>query len=212
MPQLLNGKQNFVVDLRAHLFRRLRAGHGDQACGPTPTDSDVSSLRIMHDRIYIHKTMRINFDTYDMRRDQDTINPDSHADIMMRAQADSRHPYLYARVLSIFHVDALLTASKGQRIATSWRTMQVCFVRWFEVDLPNIKPRRLIPLRWAKENEEPFGFVAPDDVLRGCHLIPSAAYGRSDDALRGYSEARHAQKETDELDYNRHYVGQYIST
>lgn len=90
--------------------------------------------------------------------------------------------------------------------------MQVCFVRWFEVDLPNIKPRRLIPLRWAKENEEPFGFVAPDDVLRGCHLIPSAAYGRSDDALRGYSEARHAQKETDELDYNRHYVGQYVST
>ena len=204
---LLNRKQDFVEKLKTHLFRRLREAHGGKAREPTSTD--VRSVRIMHDRVYTHKTMRINYDTYDMHRDQDTINPDSHADIMMRAQADSEHPYLYARVLSIFHMEALLMPPKGQHVQTAWQTMHVCFVRWFEVDLPKIRPRRLIPLRWATKDEDPFGFVAPDQVLRGCHLLPSVVYGRSDSALRGYSEARNAQKETDNLDYNRHYVGQY---
>ena len=29
--------------------------------------------------------MRINYTTYDGRRDQDSINPDNHADVMMLA-------------------------------------------------------------------------------------------------------------------------------
>ena len=205
---LLNHKQDFVGNLKKHLFRRLCAENGGKA--REPTSADIKSVRIMHDRLYTHKTMRINYDTYDMHRDQDTINPDSHADIMMLAQADSEHPYLYARVLSIFHVETLLMGSKGQRVQPTWKTMHVCFVRWFEVDLLNVRPCRPIPLRWATTEEDPFGFVAPDHVLRGCHLPPSAVYGRSDSALPGYSEARNAQQETDNLDWNRHCVGQYV--
>ena len=195
------------MQLKSHILERLKFA-------PDLPDERYSekmrnTVVIEQNRLYLHRVLRVNYTTYDLRRDQDTINPDSHADIMMRAQADSEHPYLYARVLSIFHMEALLMPPKGQHVQTAWQTMHVCFVRWFEVDLPKIRPRRLIPLRWATKDEDPFGFVAPDQVLRGCHLLPSVVYGRSDSALRGYSEARNAQKETDNLDYNRHYVGQY---
>ena len=164
-------------------------------------------MRIKSNHIFPHKIMRINYDTYDMRRDQDCINPDSHPDIMMIAPDGAAHPFYYARTVAILHVYALLT--KGPLITLQWQELHVCYVRWFEVDTPAIKPRRLIPLRWAHKGEEQFGFVSPDDVLRGCHLIPGFAHGRSDDTLRGYSGIRFEEDE-DNCDWNRHYVNQYV--
>ena len=56
--------------------------------------------------------MRVNYTTYDMRRDQDTINPRTHADVMVlnpgdEESEDERHPYWYARVCGIFHANVL---------------------------------------------------------------------------------------------------------
>ena len=207
---VLNGKQDFVDNLKAHLFHRLRTGNnGDDS--RKPTSKQIRSVRIFHDYIYKHKTMRINFDTYDMRRDQDSVNPDSHADVMMRAPADSKHPFLYARVLGIFHVQALLISPHAQHLRSPWQIIHVCFVRWFEVEVRGIRKRRLTPLRWANTKEEPFGFVSPDNILRGCHLIPAVPFGRSNKALPGISDVRYPQDEEDDLDWNRYYVNQYVS-
>ena len=68
-----------LYDLKAHLLTRL-PGREDFANGHEPTMDEVASVRIAHDRMYAHKVMRINYDTYDMRRDQDSINPDTHPD------------------------------------------------------------------------------------------------------------------------------------
>ena len=197
--------QQFMFRLKKHLWRRLQGADAEYQT-TEPTVDDAAKVRIMHDLMFTHKTLRINYDTYDMRRDQDCINPDSHPDIMLLAAEGAAHPFYYARTVAILHVYALL--SDGPVISPQWQEFHVCYVRWFEIDTPAIKPRRLLPLRWASPGEEPFGFVNPDDILRGCHLIPGFAHGRSDDALQGYSGIRFEDDE-DDYDWNRHYVNRY---
>ena len=61
--------------------------------------------------------MRLNYTTYDVRRAQDIINPStSNCNIMILADQISSdlapvspHPYLYAQVLGIFHINATYT-------------------------------------------------------------------------------------------------------
>ena len=59
--------------------------------------------------IYQHRVLRVNYTTYDMRRDQDSLNPQSHPDIMLLSHEDKNddnwHPYWYARVIGIFHAN-----------------------------------------------------------------------------------------------------------
>jgi len=57
--------------------------------------------------IYQHQVLRINYTTYDMQRDQDSINIKTHPDIMLLSREDSndedRNAYWYARVIGVFH-------------------------------------------------------------------------------------------------------------
>ena len=196
-----------MYNLKAHLLERLR-NLASLPELPDPTRTDISSVCILDDGIFIHKVMRINYDTYNMRREQDSINPDSHADIMMVAPEGYGHPYYYARTLTIFHVyAAILPDDNGTNEPNEWHQLFVCFVRWFEVDFDNLLPKRPIPLRWATKEEDPFGFVNPDEVLRGSHIVPALAHGRSNEALQGYSACR-TDQDTDNMDYNRHIVNQ----
>ena len=145
--------------------------------------------------------MRINYDTYDMRREQDSINPDSHPNIMMLAPEDSGHPFYYARVLAIFHVHAHIW--KPGSVQPPWTRMHLCFVQWYEVVHDDIRPRRPTPLRWSTLDEDAFGFVDPESVLRASHIISAETYGRSDEALEGYSAARDPE-DVDDCDWNRY--------
>ena len=135
--------------------------------------------------------MRINYTTYDARRDQDSINPDNHADVMMLAPESSNHPYLYARVVGIYHVKAYLVDANGTQVQP--RLVHVVCVRWYDVDLSarsGFQARRLPRLKWAPVQDGAFGFVSPDDILRGCYIIPrfrQEGEGRSDTALPGRS-------------------------
>ncbi|PBK82029.1 hypothetical protein ARMGADRAFT_1090699 [Armillaria gallica] len=75
-------------------------------------DLYCQNLIIVDNHLYSHQILRINYTIYDARRNQDFINPRTHSDIMalspfMQADLDSdndAHPYLYARVIGIFHV------------------------------------------------------------------------------------------------------------
>ena len=138
--------------------------------------------------------MRVNYTKYDMRRDQDLVNARNHADVMMYAPEGSDHPYLYARVLSVFHVQAFLLAPGMTRVVP--QRLQVCWVRWFDLDADapgGFMALRLYQLKWAHVDDGAFDFVDPDNILRGCHLIPKwtrDGVDRSNDALPGASMAR----------------------
>jgi hypothetical protein len=63
------------------------------------SDEDRHAVTIIDEKLYLHKTLRINYTTYDVRHSQDTLNPRTHADIMILSQEDQEdsdgHPYWY---------------------------------------------------------------------------------------------------------------------
>ncbi|THG92753.1 hypothetical protein EW026_g8258 [Hermanssonia centrifuga] len=84
------GLVDFLPSLKDHLLARLtgRVFDGNEH---EFTDIERGSLRLKDNRLYLHKVMRINYTTYDMRRDQDSINPRTHADIMIRFIPYEKH-------------------------------------------------------------------------------------------------------------------------
>jgi hypothetical protein len=54
-------------------------------------------------QLYIHKTLGVNYTSYNLRRQKDVINP---ADVMVLSRDDGEvvHPFWYARVIKIFHL------------------------------------------------------------------------------------------------------------
>jgi hypothetical protein len=102
---------------------------------PTSDVSDHSRLFFQRDRMFLHNVFRVNYTTYDIRRKQDTVNSNTtHRDIMILANTndDSDHPFLYARVIGIFHVNAIYTG--GSLPDYHPRKVEVLWVRWFEHD------------------------------------------------------------------------------
>lgn len=162
---------------------------GDKSTSASQTDftqsDNTTSLDGIHfkgDRMYQHNIMRINYTTYDVRRAQDTINPNTdHRDVMLLSSQEDGHQYIYARVLGIYHVNVVFTGPG--MLDYRARRMEFLWVRWFQNpdDLPvqtAWTTRRLDSLRFPPmDEEEAFGFVDPAHVLRGCHLIPSFAVG-----------------------------------
>ena len=150
--------------------------------------------------------MRVNYTTYDMRRDQDSLNPRTQADVMLLAHEDltarNSHPYWYARIIGLFHVYVTCAGdSRGeQRIDFLW-------VRWLGRDISHksgFKAHRLPRVGFVPETDpEAFGFLDPQDVLRAVHLIPAFAHGLTSELL-GPSIARR-RNECDE-DWEYYYV------
>jgi len=71
------------------------------------SDEDRNQVTIVNNRLHEHSILQINYTTYDVRREQDSINPRTHADVLMllHEDDDNRHPYWYACVIKIFHLD-----------------------------------------------------------------------------------------------------------
>lgn len=183
--------------------------NGDEDGFPT---TDISRLSIEKDRMYLHKVLRVNYTTYDMRRGQDSINPRTHPNIMLLAHEDDgeagEHPYWYARVLSLFHVHARL-ASSFPCVPDKVEKLDVLWVRWYGRDSTapgGFETRRLHRIGFVPhDNPYAFGFVNPASVLRASHLIPAYAHGQIRDLLPPSVCARRSEEK--DLDYQYYYVG-----
>lgn len=151
---------------------------------PIPNVSDLDRILFKYDRIYCHNIMCINYTTYDVRRKRETINPTTpHRDIMVLAESedDSCHPYLYARVIGIFHVNVVYTGP--QAVDYRPRRFEFLWVRWFEHDLSAAAggwvQSALDRLRFPPmASPDAFGFVDPADVMRASHITPAFAAGK----------------------------------
>lgn len=159
-------------------------------------------LLILRNSFYEHKTLSINYTTYDLRRDQDVINPQTRADIIVLShETDSnRHPYWYARVLKIFHVNVRYYGEHPH--SDEVQRKDVLFVRWFGRNLTEssiFRSHRLPRVGFLPEDDpDAFGFLDPDVVIRGVHLIPSFSEGRTSGLLVGHSIARQASEGNDD--------------
>jgi hypothetical protein len=181
--------QDFVRRLKDHLLTRSLGNEydGDEQ---EYTHAERNVLQIVDNRLYIHKTLRINYTTYDLRRQRDVINPTSRPDVMVLSCEDGEdvHPFWYARVVKIFHVFVYhLGSPQVEHTPTEPQRMDVLWVCWFGLDAD-------VRGRWSKKClhgvsfipwDEPgaFGFLDPAQVIRGVHLIPNFPQGQTDSRL-----------------------------
>lgn len=179
--------QKFIPRLKKHLLGRLLGCKydGDEV---KYSKEQRNTVRIIGDKIYSSKVLRINYTTYDMRRGQDTMNPRTHCDVMvLSAETEpTAHPFWYARVLGVFHAKVLHTGPDARN--HSIQHMEFLWVRWFGIE-QNYKygshPGRLPKIGFVPDTESgAFGFLDPSLVLRGCHLVPAFASGRTQGLLR----------------------------
>ncbi|KAG2067989.1 hypothetical protein BDR04DRAFT_981751, partial [Suillus decipiens] len=96
---------NFIPCLKDHLYACLQglAYEGDEH---NFSDAERNLVLIMDNQLFEHSILRVNYTTYDLRREQDSINPCTHADLMVMSHEDDHtHPYWYAHLIKNFHIN-----------------------------------------------------------------------------------------------------------
>jgi hypothetical protein len=93
--------QDFILRLKNHLLSRLLGlkYDGDEL---EFAPSDRSTVIIEGNTIFKHKVLHINYTTYDMRHEQDSVHPSvtGHGDVMVLSpenedENNNPHPYWY---------------------------------------------------------------------------------------------------------------------
>jgi hypothetical protein len=197
-----NSLQHFLPALKNHLLARTR---GIPYTGEDPSYSIAEQLEltIVNNMIYSHQVVRFHYTTYDMRRKQDSVNPRSHADIMLPAFDDaSPASFWYARVIGVYHTRVQLA---GQSTMTNYDFLHV---RWYKPDPTQTHTRWRLPrVQFVDHRVNPsgaFGFLNPAVILRSVHIIPAFARGLAE-LLDGPSIARSGVEDLN--DWVSHYVG-----
>ena len=132
--------------------------------------------------MYKHSVLRINYMTYDLRRAQDSININTHPYIMTLGHEDEEgtkwHPYWYAKVLGIFHVNVRRSG------CMETERMEFLWVHWFRRDLDHEGgfETRCLHRIGLSDSKDPtsYEFLNPNDVLQSVHLIPVFALNERD--------------------------------
>lgn len=187
---------NFISKLKDHLLSRLYQYEydGDEHQFTALDHSHLHFVNNLND-VTESKTFRVNYTSYDIRRQQDFMRPGYGCTVMVLSREDgpTAHPFWYAQVVRAFHVPIIHVAPDARN--RSQQIMEVLWVRWLgtvpgyrwgfkEACLPKVG---FIPAT----DDNAFGFLEPSFVIRGCHLIPAFSEGRTDTLLkRGESIAR----------------------
>jgi hypothetical protein len=192
------GKQDFRSKLKRHIAGRLPRV---QRTGSPPTEEDIGNVWIQQECAFGHLTMRVNYTTYDVRRDSKLISLKRQPDIMLSAEriwqskedpdADP-HVYAYARVIGIYHVEIKDLHERQFNIPVT--RVDVLHVRWFEYEPGwdyGWKYRREERLRFVPgDGDDAFGFIDPANVIRSIHLKPAGSQGMTDNGI-AYSPMAH---------------------
>jgi hypothetical protein len=186
-----SGYQKFIPKLKDHILYRLHKLDVSY-CNHTFTNEEHNSVIIPNDMIYSVHTMQVHYTTYDMRRKYDTINPRTHANVMvLSGETMPTHPYWYAHVLGIYHIESWLNGEQPVK----QHLLEVLWVKWLAPlwnHKSGTKHARLPKVAFVDESDaDAFGFLDPGQVIQGAHLIPAFISGCGVSSLRyGKSFAR----------------------
>ncbi|RXW21632.1 hypothetical protein EST38_g4229 [Candolleomyces aberdarensis] len=177
---------DFIPKLKQHLMPRILQRLGFECSAGYK--GDWTSVVIRDHRIYQHKLLKINYTTYDIRREQDVIHIETPQCNVMLLNSNFSVPgahslYLYSRVLGIYHanVSYIGVLPDGTRRYESFR-LDIVWGQWYEsLNHPGKEEFQLDRLRLSPvETPESLHFMDPADVLRGVHLIPQFSLGKAD--------------------------------
>lgn len=204
-------KKGFIPKLKDHILGRLIHSKYEGDTYGDFTDAERNSVRIQGDRMFRSRSMRINYTTYDIRRDSDTINPRTYPDIMVKSPETGprAQPYWYARVIGIFH--AMVSSSHQEVQNRSLRQMEFLWVRWFGMEQGQYRHGfhcANLPKIGFVESTDPydFTFLDPAQVIRGVHIIPAFSEGRTKDLLQATKSVARILNPEDEDDWVNFYV------
>ncbi|KAF9056169.1 hypothetical protein BJ165DRAFT_1522113 [Panaeolus papilionaceus] len=201
--------KDFIPKLQEHILYRLTS----RSEGFTQQDRD--SVRIRNNTIYEHVTARINYTTYDQRRDYNVINSHSRPYIMAVAPESEPHPsFWYAAVLGIFHVDFQHIGSTSKNLSP--QKLHFLWVRWLEpvegYDCGRTQAA-LPKLRFMPGDDEfAYGCLDPALVLRGCHIIPAFHDGPRAQPVsqKVQYRGRHLMREESLDHWKNYYAGIFV--
>lgn len=186
--------------LKDHLLQRITDSSTDKF-----TSTERNRIEILRDTVYFHQILRINYTTYDMRRDQDIINVRTHSDVMTLSNNEDdldAYPYLHCRVIGVMH----LNVRHGE--GHNFKRFDVLWVRWYGLDEEyawGFSAKRLPRVGFGhSEDPDTFGFLDPSDIVRACHMVPVFSQGQTETLLPADSLARQPHEEG--KDYWRYYV------
>jgi hypothetical protein len=151
--------------LKDHVLYRLQ-NLDISYCNHTFTDEEHNSVIIPNNIIYSIQTMQVYYTTYDLRREHNTINPRTHADVMVvSGEMTPTHPYWYACILGIYHMETWL----NNRSPPVKQHLEFLWVRWL-APLRNNKSgfqySRLPKVVFVDESDpDAFGFLDPGQVV-----------------------------------------------
>lgn len=207
----LTFSKDFIPKLKDHILTRL-LGHAYNGDEVEYSAEERDSVQFVGNRLYRHKTLRVNYTTYDLRRQQDSINPRTHPDIMLLSHEDpsdevNAHPYWYARIIGIFHVDVVHGGPRS--CSPSKRRIDFLWLRWFGRDVSfkaGWTAKRLHRVGFLDANSPgAFGFLDPTMVIRGVHMISAFAHGQTAELLSPPRSVARLPLE-EEADWRFHYV------
>ncbi|KAG8768938.1 hypothetical protein FRC12_005262 [Ceratobasidium sp. 428] len=169
----------FFRSLKQHLLARIT---GDAEF------SELGKLSFLNDRMYAHATLQINYTSYDVRRQHDIVSPRTPCRYILlpndTTNNPSTHPFLYAKVLGIYHARVRFSNRPPKRMDFLW-------VRWLDYDdsapggwdIGRCDRVRYGRCRNDAELVDAFGFVDPRDIIRACHLIPDFDSGHVENSM-----------------------------
>ncbi|KAJ3718818.1 hypothetical protein C8R42DRAFT_584991, partial [Lentinula raphanica] len=204
--------KNFWPKLQDHLLGRLMNCEFDGDTHESFTDADRNHIRLKGGHFVSLKTCRINYTTYDVRRDQDTINPRNHADVMMLSgeNGPDAHPYWYARVIGIYRATVISTHPQANTAESGPQDLEFLWVRWLGIDSGHRSGAhyaRLPKVGFIDESDPfAFGFLNPARVIRSCHLMPAFSDDRTGELLKT-KRPTVARKPRETDDWSYFYVG-----
>ncbi|KAI6160827.1 hypothetical protein EDD17DRAFT_1828057, partial [Pisolithus thermaeus] len=122
--------------------------------------------------------------------------------VLSHEDLENAHPYWYARIISIFHVDVQyqgpeLHKHTPEHINFLWANMKT---GWAVHHLPCIG-------FYPQGEPEAFGFINPEQVVHAAHLIPAFHFGYTT-ALLPPSIAHH--KCDNDEDWDWYYVNMFV--
>ncbi|KAG1833246.1 hypothetical protein DFJ58DRAFT_670935, partial [Suillus subalutaceus] len=160
--------KDFLPRLKDYLLSRI-LGHEYDGDETEFSSAERAQVLFVNDRIFQHKVIRVNYTTYDLRRSQDSLNPCTHADVMVLGHEDNdTHPYWYAHILGVFHANVIHRG--GDAPPFEPRQMDFLWVWWFGCDPNNYrsgwKAKRLHRLGFIPADVAgAFGFLDPQQII-----------------------------------------------
>ncbi|KAJ3002922.1 hypothetical protein NUW54_g5587 [Trametes sanguinea] len=208
--------QQFIPRLYGHIWCRLTGGTSNSL-----SEDMLDHLEIRGDRLYRHRTARFYYTTYNMQRGQDTINPRTHADVMLLSEGSDSDvdsdssPYWYARVVGIFHLHARFRGPGATSKMREWQRVDILWARWFEYDTSvpsgfiHRRPPRIQFMDAHNPDVVAFSFIDPSAVLRAAYILPAFHHGLTTDLLEYAGSVGRHETHPDE-DWRYYYVGMFV--